>query len=379
MVEAGAPAQSNAPLPKVIAFFLPQFHAVPENDQWWGEGFTEWTNVRKARPLYRGHLQPRVPANDRYYNLLDPATQDWQAQLAREHGIYGFCYYHYWFKGKQLLERPLDLLLSRGQPDLPFCLCWANEPWTRAWDGGDREVLMPQAYGDESDWEAHFEYLLRVFRDPRYIRVDGKPVMLIYRSAGIDVADRMLALWRRLAERAGLPGLHLVSMLTGFAPDQRPIFDAQAEFEPAYTHTHRRPYLFRKRERWIRRLTQLSWRWFGTAGRAPNSYDYGGLWHAIANRQLPPNIYPGAFVDWDNSARRGLHRSMVMRNFDPSAFERGIRAQLEKGREAGAEFLFINAWNEWAEGAYLEPDEARGLFFLEAIREALSDLRARDL
>ena len=376
MVTAGTSSPVRVPLPKIIAFLLPQFHPIPENDVWWGEGFTEWTNVRKARPLYRGHLQPRVPANDRYYDLLDPATQDWQAQIARQHGIHGFCYYHYWFKGKQLLEKPLDLLLSRGQPDFPFCLCWANEPWTRAWDGGDREVLMPQEYGVERDWEAHFEYLLRAFKDPRYIRVDGKPMILVYRSANIDVREPMFALWLKLAERAGFPGLHLVSMLTGFAPDPQPIFDAYAEYEPAYTYTHRRPYLLRKRERWIRQFTQFSWRWFGTAGRAPNSYDYGALWRAIANRVLPPNTYPGAFVDWDNSARRGLHRSLVMRNFDPAAFERGIRAQLKKGSETGAEFLFINAWNEWAEGAYLEPDEARGFFFLEAIRRALSDVRA---
>jgi len=379
MVELRGPdPQPQVKSPKLLAFVLPQFHRIPENDAWWGEGFTEWTNVRKARPCFPGHLQPRIPAGQRYYDLLDPAVQDWQAQLARDHGVHGFCYYHYWFSGKQLLERPVELLLRRGQPDIPFCLCWANEPWTRAWDGGDQEVLMAQAYGDEQDWTRHFEYLLQAFRDPRYIRVDGKPMFLIYRSSSIDVCEPMIALWRRLAERAGLPGLHIVSMLTAFPMDQRTAtFDAFAEFEPMYTFTHRRPYLLRKRERWIRQLTKLGRRMFGRVTRPPESYDYASLWHAIGKRKLPERTYPGAFVDWDNSPRRGLDRSMIMRNFSRRAFESGIRAQLRKAKAANAEFVFINAWNEWAEGAYLEPDEARGMFFLETIRAAFADLKSR--
>ena len=172
MVGASAPP-AGKPQPKVMAFVLPQFHRIPENDRWWGEGFTEWTNVRKATPLYPGHLQPRVPAEGRYYDMLDPAAHDWQAALAQQHGLYGFCYYHYWFAGRQLLEKPLEMLLERGKPDMPFCLSWANESWTRAWDGGDREVLMAQDYGDSADWARHFDYLLTAFRDPRYVRVDG--------------------------------------------------------------------------------------------------------------------------------------------------------------------------------------------------------------
>ena len=174
------------PKPKVLAFFLPQFHLIPENDEWWGEGFTEWTNVRKARPLFKGHHQPRVPKDNRYYDLLDEKTRDWQADLARDHGVSGFCYYHYWFNGKRLLEKPVEQILTLGKPDLPFCLAWANEPWTRAWDGGDRFVLMPQTDGDQADWEAHFQYLLPAFKDPRYIRVDGKPMFLIYRTKSIE-------------------------------------------------------------------------------------------------------------------------------------------------------------------------------------------------
>lgn len=359
--------------PKILAFVLPQFHAIPENDQWWGEGFTEWTNVRKATALFPRHYQPRVPANGRYYDLLDPGAHDWQAGLARQYGVHGFCYYHYWFAGKRLLEKPVELLLERGKPDIPFCLAWANEPWTRAWDGGDSEVLMPQSYGGEQDWERHFNYLLKVFQDPRYIRVNGKPMFLIYRSASITVCDSMLALWRRLAERAGLPGLHIVSMLTAFPLDPRTeTFDAFAEFEPMYTFTHRRPYLLRKRERWMRQLTKLSRRLSGRILRPPESYDYGSLWRAMTARKLPERTYPGIFVDWDNSPRRGLERSIIMRNFDARAFDSGVRAQLRKAQQANAEFVFVNAWNEWAEGAYLEPDEGRGLLFLESVRSAVA-------
>ena len=363
--------------PKLLAFYLPQFHPIPENDEWWGEGFTEWTNVRKARPLFPGHYQPRTPAEARYYDLLDPDVHDWQASLARAHGVYGFCYYHYWFNGKRLLEQPVQLLLNRGKPDLPFCLAWANEPWTRAWDGGEQEVLMPQSYGNEEDWVRHFEQLLYAFRDPRYIRVDGKPMFLIYRSASIDVCAPMLELWRELAQQAGLAGLHIVGMLTGFDRDPRPeIFDAFAEFEPMYTIRHGLPYWLRKREKWIRRLTTAMWRVFGRTRRPLNSYDYASLWRAITARELLPRTYPGVFVDWDNSPRRGIERSLIIRNFEARAFETGVRAQLRKAQHAHSEFVFVNAWNEWAEGAYLEPDADRGAFFLEALREALEEQRA---
>lgn len=363
--------------PKILAFVLPQFHPIPENDEWWGKGFTEWTNVRKARPLFPGHLQPRVPANGRYYNLLDPETMDWQAALAREHGLYGFCYYHYWFKGKRLLEKPVELLLERGKPDFPFCLAWANEPWTRAWDGGDNEILMPQEYGDARDWEQHFEYLLQAFRDPRYIRVGGKPMFLIYRSHNIEVAEPMLRLWRELALRAGLPGLHIVSMMTAFGTDTRPIFDAYTEFEPSYTFNQRRDFWWRKRERFYRKWRRAKLRLFGRAEGPVNSFDYGSVWRAIAAREIRPNVYPGAFLDWDNTPRRGLERGMVMRNFDRRVFASCFRSKVFQASKAGSEFLFIDAWNEWAEGTYLEPDEARGLFFLETIRNTLVELHGR--
>jgi lipopolysaccharide biosynthesis protein len=358
--------------PKVIAFHLPQFHRIPENDLWWGEGFTEWTNVKKARPLYRGHYQPRVPAQGRYYDLLDPEIQNWQAELARNHGVYGFCYYHYWFNGKRLLERPVESLLERGKPEFPFCLAWANEPWTRAWDGGDREILMAQTYGGPPEWRRHIEYLLSAFKDPRYIRVHGKPMLLIYRSSSIHQLQPMLNVWNEEARKAGIPGIHLVGMATQFGTDSRMhLFDAFADFEPLLTIIRYLRRTTRRNERLLSKLTRLSWRLFGRAGRTPVSYDYSTVWRAIEKRDIFPHHYPGAFVDWDNSPRRGVYNSLVMRNFSKEAFALGIEAQIRKARRAEVDFLFINAWNEWAEGTYLEPDEARGLFFLEAIRKAL--------
>ena len=251
--------------PKVIAFLLPQFHRIPENDAWWGEGFTEWTNVKKALPKFPGHRQPRVPLGNRYYDLMLPATQAWQAELARTHGISGFCYYHYWFNGKQLLEKPLAAVVKSGTPDFPFCVAWANEPWTRAWDGGDKHILMPQSYGEKHDWEAHFRYLEPMFHDPRYILFNGCPVILIYRSASIEPCAEMLLLWRRLAVESGLPGLHVVSMLTIFGRDVRAeLFDAYVEFEPMYTQAILSRHL-KLYERVINGLSRLSWRLLRTS------------------------------------------------------------------------------------------------------------------
>jgi lipopolysaccharide biosynthesis protein len=357
--------------PKVLAFVLPQYHRIPENDKWWGEGFTEWTNVRKARPQFPGHRQPRVPLDDRYYDLLDESTREWQAELARTHGIAGFCYYHYWFNGKQLLEKPVAAILERGKPDFPFCIAWANEPWTRTWDGGVHDVLMPQSYGNEQDWQRHYAYLEKLFLDPRYIRVGGRPLLLIYRTASIERCGDMLTLWQKLALQSGLPGLHVASMLTYYGRDERAnLFDAYVEFEPNYTQKCGSRVL-KAYERIVRGVCNVSWRIFGKCIYAPVSRDYRLMWREIARRKLPANHYPGAFVDWDNSPRKNLWTSLIMRNVSVDAFSRGFSKLYAKAARAGSEYIFINAWNEWAEGAYLEPDTERGTAFLEVIRSVV--------
>ena len=353
--------------PHVLAFFLPQFHAIPENDLWWGQGFTEWTNVRKARPLFPGHRQPRTPQNENYYNLLDPATREWQAALAREHGLSGFCYYHYWFAGRQLLETPINSIIASGTPDFPFCLAWANEPWTRAWDGSERDVLMPQDYGDEVDWHRHFDYLDKAFSDPRYIRLDGRPVLLIYRTPSIKACGPMLALWRRLAIERGHPGLHVVSMRTIYEDDTRlDLFDATMNFEPNRTFNALRG-LPRLREVFVNRLHRTLLYRFGRRWWIARSRNAGAIWRHILQQDVDARCYPGAFVDWDNTPRKGAE-GWVLRNASPSLFRKNFERLFEKARRAGAPFIFVNAWNEWAEGTYLEPDAEYETQYLEAIK-----------
>lgn len=345
---------------KLIAFLLPQFHQIPENDQWWGEGFTEWTNTRKANSIYPGHLQPREPYEDYYYDLTDPATRRWQAELAQYYGIYGFCYYHYWFKGKQLLETPFKQVLSSGEPRIPFCLSWANEPWTRKWDGGEHDVLMPQEYGEQDDWELHFYALLDAFRDERYIRIENKPIFIIYRPDKISCCEHMMKHWNNLAVKNGLEGIYFVRTLGGFPLAKQDYFDANLEFEPHYTFAHSG-------------LNRL-WSYMNIGNEKHYVFDYDFVWQYILNRSHHRDrrkIFPGAYVNWDNTPRLGL-RGLSCLGANPQKFGWYLTRQIERAVSLyNSEFLFINAWNEWAEGTYLEPDKHYQYQYLEAVRTAL--------
>ena len=355
--------------PRLIAFYLPQFHPIPENDAWWGKGFTEWINVAKARPLFAGHYQPHLPADLGFYDLRLPEARQAQADLARQYGIHGFCYHHYWFHGRRILERPFDDVLASGQPDFPFCLSWANENWTRTWDGLDDQVLLAQTYGEEDD-RAHIRWLCQAFRDERYIRVDGKPLFLVYRAGSLPDARRTTAVWREEAAKLGLGELFLLRVESNFAGergDPRPLgFDAAVEFQPDALTLHQ-----------LRKGSQLSAelpadrRWHSNGDEL--WFSYPEVVDAMLRR---PSVnyprFPGVSPGWDNTPRRGAGGAGI-RDATPAQYERWLRRVLEdaRKREGANDFVFINAWNEWAEGCHLEPCQQWGRAYLEATSRAL--------
>lgn len=349
--------------PKLIAFHLPQFHPIPENDAWWGKGFTEWTNVTRATPRFPGHHQPQLPTDLGFYDLRLPEARAAQAELAHEYGIHGFCYYHYWFNGKLLLERPVEEILASGEPDFPFCLCWANENWTRRWDGAEQEVLIAQHYNDDND-RAHIQYLIPFFRDPRYIRVDGKPLMLIYRARHLPDPGRSLAIWRNEARKAGIGELFICRVENFFNERDDPHtlgFDASVDFQPdwkAIDDEH--PSAVLPDEHFV--------------------IDYSNMVEAqLARPEVPHLRFPGVTPSWDNSARRKKN-AFIIADSTPEAYEHWLAENLRlvADRPQSQQLVFINAWNEWAEGNHLEPDQKFGRAWLEATRRALDKAAAPD-
>jgi hypothetical protein len=343
---------------RLIAFYLPQFHPIPENDQWWGKGFTEWTNVTKAKPLFENHYQPHLPADLGYCDLRLGETRDAQAALAREYGIGGFCYYHYWFSGKPLLERPFNEVLTTRQPDFPFCLCWANEPWSRRWDGMPGDVLQEQTYSEEDDLE-HIRYLLPALCDSRAILVNNRPLLLVYRARDLPHPARTVELWQREAQKAGLSGIELIAVETGWDPawDAAPYgFAGKVVFQPQFS------VLDNAKRIEVPSLPAL------------RVYDYEETWRTLASSAPAPYpTFPCVFPGWDNSPRRG-EQSVVFHNSTPLAYESWLSHAIEvaEQREPSQRIVFINAWNEWGEGAHLEPDLRSGTQYLEATKRALS-------
>jgi lipopolysaccharide biosynthesis protein len=336
---------------RVIAFYLPQFHPIPENDAWWGKGFTEWTNTAKAKPLFEGHYQPHVPADLGFYDLRVPETRAAQAAMARAYGIEAFCYYHYWFAGRRILERPFNEVLASGQPDLPFCLCWANQSWTGVWYGAPDRSLIRQTYPGAADHAAHFNALLPAFRDPRYLTVEGKPLFLVFAPAEIPDAAQAFAHWRRMALEAGLPGLHIVGCayaLRAYHPSTLGLDAVVGTLLPKLRG--QRP-----------------------AGK-PTVYDY----RAVAPRLVRPpepgiEKYPCAIPNWDNTPRSGVD-GLVLHDSTPEAFGAHFRAALRAVRDKPRDrrLVFVKSWNEWAEGNHLEPDLRFGHRYLEVLRDALT-------
>lgn len=344
--------------PKIIAFYLPQYHTIPENDKWWGEGFTEWTNTKKAKPLFKGHQQPKTPLNDNYYCLLDKETQEWQAKLAQENGVDGFCYYHYWFNGKMLLEKPMEMMLENENMKLPFCISWANEPWARTWDGKDKEVLMPQSYGSEKEWKAHFEYLLQFFKDMRYIKIDNKPVFLIYRTSNIPNCEDMVDYWNNLCKENGFNGIYLIETMNSFQ-NKSYISNSSAvvEFEPMLTIRHYLP-LYKQGVRYFKKKLSIL-----------DTLDYKYVQDRVVNKNVNygKKKFLGTFISWDNTARK-KSKGLILTNDNPEIFGEYLRKQIDKANEINSDFIFVNAWNEWAEGTYLEPDTINKNAYLDKIK-----------
>ncbi len=346
---------------KTIAMYLPQFHETPENNKWWGEGFTEWTAVTKAEKLFEGHNQPREPLSNNYYNLLDRKAMEQQAGLAKQYGLDGFCFYHYYFKnGKKVLERPAENLLKWKELDMPFCFCWANEGWARTWsrakiknvwadkfeneatDKAD-EVLLEQKYGRGREWKEHFEYLLPFFKDERYIKVDGIPIFLITIPNLITCLAEMMWYWKNLAKENGINDICVIGMST-----DKKLNGLDAVLINAPSMYLRNVKLYSMNE--------------------VNYFDYKEVWETALTTQSVPRCktYFGGFTDYDDTPRRGRNGSFFY-GASTELFEKYLYLLMKKNQEAGNEFVFINAFNEWGEGMYLEPDKKNGYRYLEAL------------
>jgi lipopolysaccharide biosynthesis protein len=341
---------------RVIALYLPQFHPIAENDEWWGPGFTEWTNVARARPWFPGHDQPKLPGALGFYDLRLPETRAAQAELAAAHGIEAFCYWHYWFAGRRLLELPFQEVLRSGEPDFPFCLGWANQNWSTIWTGGNR-VLVPQTYPGSEDHGRHFEAVLPAFRDPRYVRVDGRPLFFVYRPNDLPHAREFAGQWRTLAERAGLPGLYLVGETKGGWSAAASGFDAELQV-PLYDAARRRVNgpVGARLERMRRRPRRVPYATIAAAERTT----------------LPFPRLPAVLSNWDNTPRFGS-RGFVLTGATPEAFRTNLHGAIHAVRDLPAEqrIVFLKSWNEWAEGNYVEPDRRHGTAYLREVAAAL--------
>lgn len=335
---------------RVLTFYLPQFHEIPENNDAWGNGFTEWTNVKKAKRIFDGQVQPRVPMGDRYYNLLDVSVMKWQAGLAAEAGIYGFCFYHYWFNGRMVLEKPVKNLLEDRSVDMRFCFSWANEPWTKTWHGagGNKEILIPQTYGGVEEWEAHYQYFLPYFKDERYILENDCPILLIYRLRNIPDFNEMIKYWNKRAKEDGFAGIFVVSMnVSREHVYMSKWVNASVDFEPNRT----------KYELYA-------------GSNAEKTLDYEKLNEKMLSVPHKKNQFRTVFVDYDDTPRRG-ERGIFTICTSPEKFGEYLYRTIELSKKENNEYVFINAWNEWGEGNYLEPDTRWGSAYLEQVKKVM--------
>ncbi len=354
---------------KIVTMYLPQYHRIPENDEWWGEGFTEWTTVSKGEALFEGHTQPRIPLKQNYYNLLSRKTMEWQSKLMQEYGVSGQCFYHYWFgNGRTILERPAENLLEWKDINMPFCFSWDSGSWVRTWSGlynqnmwtrkfekekkdeNDNGILLEQNYGQADEWKRHFQYLLPFFKDDRYIRIDGKPVFIFYRPDEIYCISEMVECWRQLASKNNLPGLYII----GTNCEAKNVLDAL--------------YMQAPRPAFEKTIFELN--------NYVKCYDTEDVWNTIHEEIMNKEMktYWGGVVGYDDTPRKGS-AGLVMINNSPEKFEGNLKKLIKKNECFGNDIVFLNAWNEWSEGAYLEPDSMHGTAYLEAVKKALNNYK----
>ena len=356
--------------PRIIAFYLPQFHPFPENDLWWGKGFTEWTNVGKAKPLFPFHKQPNVPTELGYYDLRIPQVREEQARLAKEAGIEGFCYWHYYFgNGKQLMQDIIEEVVKTKKPDFPFCLGWANEPWEKKmWnkDGKGNELLMPQLYEGDEDYINHFYTILPILKDSRYIKVDGKPLFFIYKPYKFDDLKHFIELWRELAKKEGLSDIHFVAHARGYTDSLEDYIKSGCD--AVYTNRvqdgiYQRDFI----SRIIRKICKFL--------LIPELATFKKIRkYALNNEDTKENYYPGIICGWDHTPRSG-RKGKVFTMFSKDVFKEHIKdiVNLVKDKETEHQIIFLKSWNEWGEGNFMEPDLRFGKMKIEAMKEALQE------
>ncbi len=381
---------------RVLALYLPQYHPIPENDAWWGPGFTEWTNVAQAKPMFKGHVQPKIPADLGFYDLRLPETREQQAELAREAGIEGFCYYHYWFgNGRQLLERPFNEVVASGKPDFPFCLCWANHSWSnKTWQRKsalqDNSMFLEQLYPGREDDVQHFMSLLPAFKDKRYITVDGKPVFILWAPWDHPHVREWIKTWRELAVENGLPGLYLIGITTttlAFKQDEEgnrkrvlPNLESSAEvyqgildmgFDAVNSFGKRRGEMLADGK--VKNLAKTGLRRIGV--KVGQRFDYvKTMKNYFAPEDKWENVYPTILPQWDRTPRRAAWDGIYI-NANPDNFEKHVReaVDLVKDRDPEHRLIILKSWNEWGEGNYVEPDLQYGHGWLQAIRKAIEE------
>lgn len=352
----------------ILAFYLPQFHPIPENDTWWGKGFTEWTNTAKAKPLFPGHYQPNLPADLGFYDLRIPEVREAQANMAKEFGLGGFIYWHYWFgNGKQLLERPFNEVLKSGQPDFPFCLAWANQSWSGIWHGLKDKILVEQTYPGKEDHISHFYSVLDSFNDPRYIKLDQKPVFFIYMPAEFPKLREFTDLWNELAMKNGFNGIYFIGVENLQWDYRKDGFDACTMYMPGHYVDIYQSNIFRSLKNSFKRHVLKGF---------PMVIDYKDIvkhyqFNLFANKDFIPCVLP----NWDNTPR-SKSKGLVFHHSTPTLFKQHLKSAmnfvLSNKREHN--LLLIKSWNEWAEGNYLEPDQQWGLEYLQSIKDSLQEI-----